>query len=229
MSSTSVQQFPLDTNHLGVRIAVLATMLIGGTLGLFVVMPAVVELVNVIAPASACLIVIGSLILGIGGAWVVERVLRQVWPSGRWLGLSGAMLTLSERSGDSKAVDLSQPISIHSWHFVVTRGRTWVPKGWYCMAYRVTQGEVSITPYTFIDPKNAEPLPQWSAFEELISRKRAPKRGEEHLLQKVSEQGELREAEENRWQDGAEMLPDDFVILLDAIDQSTDTWPVQSE
>lgn len=227
-SSTGKVVYLLDRNHVGIRIAVLLVMIVTGVLGLFVVMPALLGLIGTTGLPDLCLSLAGAMMLGVGAAWAVERGLRAVWPSGRVLVRDGNGLQLRNSSGSERTIVWDERINILSWHFVIQRGRTWVPKGWYCLAFRLTQDDDVISVYTFMKPDAAKELPQWSAFEQLISRKAAPKRGEEHLLKLVAEQGQLRGAEHDRWQDGAEMQAQDFVELIAELDSRCADWPLKA-
>lgn len=217
--------FSLDRNHGGIRLVVLLAMFASGVLGLFVLMPAIVSVLRLGGLADVCTTVVGALLLGVGASWLVERLLLRVWPSGRWLTVNDHHLELRRRSDEPVAIAWDDRINVMAWYFVVSRGRTWVPKGWFCLACRLHQDDLIITPYTFMKPEDAQGLPQWRAFEQLVSRKQAPKRGEEHLLKKVTEQGQLRAAEKDRWEDGVEMTPEDFIRFVALVDARVPDWP----
>jgi hypothetical protein len=216
--------FPLDRNHVGIRLLVLVTMFGSAIIGLFIIMPTLTNLIGITALPQLCTTVTGALALGVGASWAIENLLLKVWPSGRWLVLDNQHVEL--RKGKQPiSIRWADRVNVMAWYFVINRGRTWVPKGWYCLAIRLSQNDQIMTPYTFVKPEEAQKLKQWPAFEMLVSRKQAPKRGEEHLLKKVTEQGQLRDAEKDRWQDGVEMTAQDFFALLETVDHNVATWP----
>lgn len=221
---TNETVFSLDRNHGGIRLVVLLVMFATGVLALSFLMPAVVALLGLGGLADVCTTVAGALVFGVGASWLVERLLLRIWPSGRWLVINDDHVELRRRSEGPIAITWDDRVNVMGWYFVVTRGRTWVPKGWYCVACRLHQDDQIITPYAFMKPDDAEQLPQWRAFEHLVSRKHAPKRGEEHLLKKVTEQGQLRAAERDRWEDGVEMTADDFVKFVGLVDALVPDW-----
>ncbi|HEC23322.1 MAG TPA: hypothetical protein ENI95_10445 [Chloroflexi bacterium] len=221
--------YRVDAGHLGVRVAVLLTMVLGSWLGLFVVMPAILSLLSLTGLPELCVSIVGGVGLGVLLSWLVERLLRRIWPSGRWLEVDDQQITLHERSGETVSINWQGRINVLSWYFVIRRGRALAPRGWYCLACRLNQEENIITPYTFVKPSVAETLPQWAAFEELISRKYAPRRGQEYQLKKVAEQGQLRNAEKDRWDEGAELLPEDFFALVAMLDARVSDWPPEVE
>jgi hypothetical protein len=126
---------------------------------------------------------------------------------------------LRERSGEGIAIQWDKHINLLTWYFVVRQRRAWVQKGWFCAACRLNQDEKLVVVYSFLKPAVAQGLPQWPRFEELISQKQVPRRGEETQLRKLGEQAQLRAAERERWEDGAEMASDDFVALMGALDK----------
>lgn len=222
MSNTT---YRVDPIHSGIRLAVLTIMLIGVGLGIMVIMPALANLLGLTELPRLLLTVPGGIAFGIGLGWIAERGLRAAWPSGRWLKVGTEDITLQERSGEMVSLKWANRINVLSWHFVVRGGRSWVPKGWYCVACRLTQDDRMIAPYAFVKPTDAQAMAQWHAFPELISRKHAPKAGKDYQLRQIGEQGPLRAAEKDRWSDGAEMQPDDFAALVAEIDRRLPDWP----
>jgi len=215
-------EYHVDSNHLGVRIAVLITML-GGFIGGIVGIPALLRLLGIASGLNILLVVGGAFGLAFGLSWLVEVVLRKVWPSGRSLGVKTDQIILREKDGENVTLAWNA-IDMWSWCFAVDDRRQWVPRGWYCCALRLTEGGQAISPYSFFKPSDAQALPGWEAFQELISEKFAKRPGNEHLAAMVTDQTHLRAAEDERWQQGVEMKADDFVALLDEVQKRTG-WP----
>lgn len=217
--------YTLDSSHMGIRVAVLLTVFVGSILAYFVIVSPILRLFNTESLPVFCISTGASLVIGMGMAWAAERGLRRIWPSGVWLRIEDERLATGDRGGERAAIRWSDRINILSWYFEIHTRRAPVPKGWYCMACHLLQDEQAISVYTFIKPVIAEELPQWPAFERLISQKRAAKRGEADLLNRISEQGQLRAAEQERWMTGREMQPDDFATLLAELDKRISHWP----
>jgi len=217
--------FPLDRYHLGIRMAVLLTMFIGAFLGLFLIMPFVTDALGLTQVPDICVSLIGAIVIGVGGSWLVEQGLLNIWRSGKWLVLDDNHVEIRTRRSQPISINWAGHINVQTWYFVVTRGRALVPRGWYCLACRLAQDEQIVLLYTFTKPDEAQKLSQWPAFEQLISSKRAPKLGEEQLLTKVAEQSQLRIAEKERWENGVEMASKDFFELVKEMDAHLPNWP----
>jgi hypothetical protein len=218
-------EYHVDSNHLGVRVAVLIAM-IGGFIGGILAIPALLRLLGIASALNIILVVGGAFGLAFGLSWLVEAVLREVWPSGRSLAVKADQIVLQEKEGEDVVLDWGA-VDVWAWCFAVDDRRQWVPRGWYCCALRLAQGTQTISPYSFFKPADANALPGWEAFEELISEKYASRPGNEHLAAMVSGQIHLRTAEDERWRQGAEMKADDFVALLEVVQQRTG-WPEQA-
>lgn len=222
MAETS---YRLDITHTGIRLAVLLTMAGMTVAGAFLIIPAIARLLNLPEAATLCVSALGGIALGLGTGWGLETLLKRVWPSGRSLLVSADGIMLHNRSAEPIHLAWSKRLNVLSWHFVIREGRAWVPRGWYCVACRLTQEDNVITLYAFMKPSQAQAMPRWASFEQLLSRKRAPKKGEEHHLKQVSEQGQLRAAEKDRWAEGVEMSPQDFISLVTDLDKRVTHWP----
>lgn len=214
------ETFRLDHNHSGVRFALLVAVGLGVAVGLLAVPPLLRALG--LSPGVPMLVgVLSAVALAAGFSWLVERALRRIWPSGRTITVDDGQVHLRERSGDDAVVRWNGDVEVLSWCFVVNTRRAWVPRGWYCVALRIKQGDQLIIPYALAKPSLASELPLWEAFEELIPRKRASDFGEEVF----ASQEHLRDAEEQRWWVGGEMLFDDFAALVRAVYAHAPGWP----
>jgi hypothetical protein len=217
--------YQVDSNHTGIRVAVLAAFVLTSLLGIFVVVPWLVSVLGLRNVPQVCLASVGGVALGAGVAWWAERVLLRVWPSGDTLQADGDNLELSRRHYPPVTIRWADRINVQSWYFVVRRGRSWVPRGWLCLACRLSQDEVVIAPYTFVSPSAARDLPQWAAFEELISQKKTPGAPDAHQPMEAPEQARLLSAEKERWIDGCELRVEDFVDLIARLDERLADWP----
>jgi len=216
--------YRVDSNHLGVRLSVLLA-LVAGFAGGVVGTPALLRLVGLQGPFVALLTVAGALGAAFGASWLAEAVLPHIWPSGRRLEVEGDRLILRGPRGEHVELDLSRPLDVWSWCFVISDRRAWVSRGWYCVALRLAQDGRVILPYTFASPSAAEKLPAWDAFEELISERAFARPGQEHLVQFYNQQEHLRAAEGERWRNGAEVRLQDFAELVRLLASRLDNWP----
>jgi hypothetical protein len=217
--------YQVDSNHVGIRLAVLGTFALIGFVGAFIGIPALIRLLGLTNIPLFCLASIGGIALGAGAAWVLERVLMRVWPSGHTLRVDGAGLELKRRRSDPITISWADRISVLSWYFVVRRSRSWVPRGWLCLACHLRQDETMIIPYTFASPSVAGDLSQWAGFEELLPPPPRPGVADGHPVERASRQGQLHGAEGDRWMDGCELAAGDFADLIARLDERLAYWP----
>jgi hypothetical protein len=197
---------------------VLAVFVLAGFLGMFVVVPGLINILGLRNVPLLCLAVVGGVALGAGVAWWAERVLLKVWPSGDTLQVDGEGLDLARRHSPPVTIRWADRIDVQSWCFVVRRVRSWVPRGWLCLACRLSQDEQVIIPYAFVSPSVAKDLPQWAGFKELISQQGTPGRADPY-------QARLLSAEKERWLDGCELRAEDFADLIARLDERLAGWP----
>jgi len=219
MASLPPKQFPVDALHAGIRVAVTVAFFGTAAVAIFVV-PAIAIALKLTGILSVLFFVGGVSAISIGGALLVDRTLRKIWPSGRWLKVEQGALVYHDKDGAETVVALNPKARMIVWHFVIQQNRTWVPRGWYCVACQLAQGETQLTPYAFLKPEQAAMLPRWRAFQEVIPRKDLVRRDAEL----PDDQIRLRLAERTRWESGIELFADDFHELVVALDQSLDVW-----
>ncbi len=215
-------RYALDPLHAGIRVADAVTLFGMAALALVVILPFLSSWLQVSGIAAVALFVVGTGVLSLGSAYLVDHVLRSVWPSGRWFEVSSQTLVFHEKDGSTSTVSWGPNVTVLSWYFVIQKGRAWVPKGWYCVACQLTQGERAFTPYVFLKPEQATTLPHWHVFKEISRRKELT-----HEQQSSSEQMKLQSAEQVRWTSGVEMLPDDFSELISTLTQRLNHWPYE--
>jgi hypothetical protein len=226
----SEAEYRVDATHLGVRTVVVVVMMIGVLLGLLI-MPAVERSLGLKDVAAVCSRGIVALVLGIGLASGAERLLQRMWPSGRSLHVDQRGIMLHQRQADDVVIEWDKPINVLAWRFTVRGGRVLVPRGWNCLACRLAQGEAATTLYTFMPPERARLLGVWPAFDELAAPRRRILAGREpqHSLSESPHVAQLRMAERERWQDGAELQPPDFQEVVENIAARVEGWPPERQ
>jgi hypothetical protein len=212
--------YRVDHNHSRLRLTVLISIALGFFGGAFAA-PPLVRAISGLENTSLLVPLIGGAVVATAVAWIVERILKQVWPSGREIHLGESDLILQEPKAADVELDQAKGIAVKSWSFAITNRRAWVRKGWYCIALRAQEGESSITAYTFMSPEHAADLPGWpGSFTQLLSREEL-----EDAPDVYESQAHFRSAEEERWWIGAEMLPADFEGLVGWLAERVPYWP----
>lgn len=211
MTSTPIT-YPLDREHTALRGVVLLTFFLGGGL-------AFVTAGALIADQGIDLLAVG---IGVGvafaGAFVVERLLKRIWPSGRVLVVDAGGVQMRRRETVESAVQVDQPVTALLWTFRITR-RSRVPKGWSMVACSATSDDQQVTAYALMSPKQVAAWADYGRFVVLQPRKQQtqeastganPLRGYD-ALRADGQQRRLMEAEAERWLSGGEMTADDFI------------------
>jgi hypothetical protein len=216
--STGIQ-YPVDTEHLGIRVALPTIMLLSG---LFVwvtlAAPVDVAIVNVIGIDG--LGGLGSAFLGTGTAILAgiaaDRLLKRYWPSGRTLRVSEAVVALDDtRRGHADQITIRRDhrMNLMLWRFPVKRSTPKAPAGWLMLAVQLQQDELELTVYTFMPPKQAKKLRFYEEFTTILPPKQLQKA--KLSVRETAEQRRIAKAEANRWENGAELRPNDFMTLIE--------------
>lgn len=206
------KRYALDPVHVGIRLAVGAVLFGVAALAAIVILPSVSATAGLTGLVNVFFVTGGTLGLSAVSAYSTERLLRSVWPSGRWLSIGKSVISIQERGAPERIIRRSDPVDILAWYFVIQHNRAWVQKGWFCLACRIAQEDTDFAIFTFMTPERAQALPQWNAFEHLVSLKARTAKPNE-----TSDQPLLRLAEQSRWESGLEMYPPDFAEFVATI------------
>lgn len=213
----------VDQEHLSIRFLV-PILTIGFTVFVHVVGITVLDALLASEGASALCIMLPLDVLALlVGGYLIERLLKRVMPSRRFLEVSHETIILTDgRKTPPRIQRLSWDgtINVAAWRFPVRR-RTRIPKGWYCMAIRLLQDEEEIIFYTFMPPDEAEAVPSYDAFVRLRPRKETTSNTD---LSGVAQQRRLLKLEDARWEGGAELERDDFNKVLRRMEQHISGW-----
>lgn len=211
--------FPVDVEHAGIRLALPVIIIVGGLIVYIALLPLVTSALKSASGASDGSGVLTFIIafvgaLGIGA--LAERLLKRTWPSGRSVRIDLQALHLQDlRRNAGRAdtsINLSERVNALTWRFTVKRSSPRAPSGWTMLACQLSQENAQVIMYAFLSPKALAALPTANCFtvlaeQKVISDGKLP-------LREQSEQRRLIAAENNRWQDGAELQPNDFTRVL---------------
>lgn len=211
----------VDTEHIGIR-TIMPILAFAGLAGGFILGQLIAPIIDA-ALSSLCLSVFFSLAGLVIALFFGERIIKPRWTSGRYINLDSHQLNLVDnrkKPSQQTLIRWHDELTTQAWYFVVPTRRSRVPKNWYCTSVRLVQDETEMILYSFVSPDTAKALPY---FAEHFVRLYSKKEREEKLGQNVqwsAEQERLRRYEGQRWHDGAELAPEDFLGILALLYQS---------
>ncbi len=213
-SPAGVLRFPVDSEHSGVRLAVLVGFIVSAAI-LFVI-------ANAVIPSQGLNIVAGLIAFAgaVGVSRVFEPFLKARWPSGRALEVTREAIRVTRHSQTQVEIGSFEPIQIHLWRFPVKR-RARVPKGWYVMACALEQDDNWVAVYTFAPPDQSDQLARLVSFPVLTP---PDSKRQSDSLRVAGEQRRLLTAEQHRWHDGAEMQLADFEKFARQLKEQFPQW-----
>lgn len=231
MKRSEPRVFYLDPEHAGLRLVVVLILFFSLWLSYFLAR----WLFRIFVPAldsPSLLACLGALPLSLLLGWFAEKFLKRTWHSGRQLVLTEERLRLERPRLPDEVLALDQPLQQLWWTFSLSgypRGgrERRLPANWRCVAGQLRQDEARIIPYCFVPAPRVETWqaqydiellqPQDIYDNSLTARLSGPARPELPAEIVAGDQGRYWLAERNRWQDGVELMPDDFESLLGAI------------
>jgi hypothetical protein len=219
--------FLVDPEHTGVRLALPMLVFAGLIVGYFVA-SVILSLINPDVSAG-CFPLIGAILFAVFITTVGDTFLKRIWPSGRTLTLTDHSLDLNDhRRGKDKviSIQLDNRINPLTWRFKVSRGSARVQKGSVMLGLKLMQDESEVTIYAFMPEKEATALPNYAQFTPLVSR--IELESDKLPLREKGEQKRLLKAEQERWEDGAELLRQDFPLIIEALIPHISDWQLRS-
>lgn len=215
-----------NEEHDSVRIFVLFIMVVG-TVGGFVLWRAVLPEFGFKTLVSCG----GGVALALLGAALVESGSKRAWPSEKRFSITAQGMVQS-RPGQSPLTFTAKNYAMTTyWYFPLTD----YPRGgrerrfanhWLCLACQLQQDEDRMNVYCFISPRKAEALLAQFNFQQIYpkdiydtsfrARMTLPTRPEIPPEIIAGKEGRLWLAERNRWHDGIELSPADFLTFLNA-------------
>jgi hypothetical protein len=191
----------------------------------------------------AVLSCVGALPVGVGVTAATEYVLKRVWPSGRAVVIDEGRVRLQRRGEDDRMIEWDKRFNTLRWSFRLKgypRGgkERRVPTSYLCLALQLHQDETKMVVYTFMPPKQAEPVLGRYDFHVLNAsdiygntwkeRLTIPSRPEIPAKVIAGKEGRYWLAERNRWYDGVELMAGDFVRLLEVVEER-EAWSEERE
>jgi hypothetical protein len=212
---------PIDTEHstqLIVPALALGAALITHIIGLSLFRNSLKEIAS-----PVCAMVFIDVVIFVGAWSMIERIVKRMRSTPRYAKLNAEALVITDarhKPAQVTRIDWDKGINVKAWKFAINR-RTRVPKGWYCLAVYLLQDETDAILYTFMNPQLAEAIIGYGHFVRLQPRNDSATDSD---LDTMAEQRRLLKLENLRWQDGAEILPDDFNALLAALQRHVPAW-----
>jgi hypothetical protein len=205
--------YPVDAEHGQLRLAVAGVFILIAVMSFFILVAVIpANMFNLLA-------VLGSLIISAALTSGIERQLKARWPSGREVGLSDEAIYLSRQGHVRQAIALNGEAQLLRWCFEINK-RARVPRGWWMVAVAVRNmaTEETIAVYALVSPEDYSKLNETKRFVPL--KKLADSEG--GGIRVAGQQKRLHTAEQVRWNDGAEMKPEDFRALVDRLEAHFD-------
>ncbi len=217
-----------DPEHAGLRVTIIL-VLVAAIFLAFLLLRALLTRYLPQIGSPAVLACLGAIPLALALSAGIEALLRRSWPSGRRLVLDARGLTLQRAGRDEATLRWDEPIAATWWHFPLAgyqRGgrERRIPDRWHCVAGQLQQGDARIVAFAFVPSAKVEALqgrvplftlePKDVYDSSLRRRLEGPARPELPAELIAGEAGPYWLAERNRWQQGVELLPDDFERLL---------------
>lgn len=231
-----------DQEHAGLRVVVLGMVVLGVIVGYTGVNWALTRFASPeVQDYTVFLSCVGGAPLGLAIAWVGERILKRVWPSGNQVVLHSGETAVIEAAWQTDAAAKTEqnfePARGDTlfWYFSLSgypRGGSErrAPKRFYCMAAQVQEDEDRLIVYAFVSPRKTEELieimgtnEEGAGFHEIepkdvYDRKllsfRAPARPQIPAEVIRGPDGHYWLAERRRWQDGLELTAGDFETFI---------------
>lgn len=226
-----------DQEHAGVRTAVFVLLFVC-VLVSYLLLSLLVNLLNPAgAPDGAFFFTCGGgVVLGLGLAWLGEKLLKRFWHSGRMLTLTDDELRVTNRDAPEMAIAWAEMAGLY-WQFSLKgfqRGgrERRVNKDWVCLAVQLLDKEQPVIAYTYLPTQKATSLatavapltfhtinPQDVYESRISSRFNPPERPEIPSRVLAGKDGKYWLAERKRWAAGFELTAVDFQTLITAVHQ----------
>jgi hypothetical protein len=228
-----------DTEHSGLRLAVLASFFVSFVL-VFLILAAILRSFSgtLISDFYFALSCAGGVILAIGAAGLAEYIAKRRWSSGRSLTLNDGGLVAIVEPPEKLQFSWDGHNSVVRWY---TRLRGYrrggrerrVSADWLCVACQLQQDESRVIVFAYMPEDQAQSLMEDKRFQELrpgdfyktnLFRRwfTPPSRPDIPTKVLVGKKGHFWLAERRRWNEGLELDIEDFFVLLDELDRQVE-------
>lgn len=199
---------PVDAEHNGKRAAGCAVILAGFFVPLI--------LISLLIEQGWFVGILVGLAVAAGAATITERVLRHRWPSGRVVTIEPTQIAIVRNQQPEYALEPHQQVNALLYHFVVKRG-TRIKKGWHVVVLALEQDDTLVPFYSFASPEQFEALEDRALFRTL-------EKTDNETLKGSGVMRRMLEAESYRNAYGAEMTLDQFVGVVDQLQEQFPQW-----
>jgi hypothetical protein len=208
----------VDTMHNGIRLAVMGTFLGGGIVGF---VGGIALLPNLLLIAA-----ITGIATATGGAFAIEKVLKERWPSGRELLANSERIALTKHNKIEAVIDCQQHVNVLTWQFKIKKDSPRAKKGWHLVALALEQDDNYIIIYSAASPEEFENLPLSSSFTKLERKKKETKKKTKAVanMREAGEQRRLQTAEFVRGMDGGDINLDQFIEYIEFLQANYPQW-----
>lgn len=220
--ATAARTIVIDSEHFAIRfllpVLTIVTLLVvhlGGT----ALLDSLIDGVNplcIVLPADAAVLFLGSNL--------IERALKRLLPSRRRAVLDAEALVVTDgrrTPPEVTRIAWDRAVNVRAWYFPVRRRGARVPRGWYCMAMQLLQDDADVILYTFMPPNDAEASAGYAHFVRLRPRQETRSNTD---LSAAADQRRLLKLEDARWNDGAEIVREDFAAVLATLARVVPDW-----
>ncbi len=240
LTSPSPQPMPdslvlhADPEHGGLRTAVTILLGVSFLVGYVLVFGLIRSLPGDLPDYAIFLSCIGALVIGLGVAYVGEKLLKNRWHSGRSITLDGQGVAALDETGEEQQFAWGDNLSFAFWFFHLRgypRGgrERRVPNNWVCLSCQMQQEDRRLILTTYLPAKKAA---VWttqfnrgsSKFHEIHpavlydksfrSRIGPPARPDIPSALLSGKDGKYWLAERRRWTDGYELTTQDFETFM---------------
>lgn len=221
----------VDAEHAGIRILIPVLGLGGLALG-FIAGQFILNSIDE-SISGGCLGIPLAFVFAVLFVQIGERFIKPRWTSGRAIKLTDDQLLVQDhrnRKSQELIYTANGSLDAVAWYFEVANRHNRVPKGWYCVSVHLRQNDQEIIIYTFETPDNVQEIPGWkNHFSRLVPQKKAVlnagQAGFQDSRQNILHK-RLLKLEDQRWQDGAEVAREDFVAILEFLNEVAEFQPV---
>ena len=228
--------FHADAEHQKLRLVVMAALIILLLLSYF----GVQSLLQTFLNESPLMLVCGlTLPIALGLGWVLEQLLKRYWHSGRYIKIEPDGFRAVNQVSTDMHLRWSANLSTMKWAFKLgeyPRGgrERRLPSSNYCLALQVQQGGNQVVVHTYLPPWRAQAiienetanfvqLDPKDVYETSIRSRIYATPTRPDIPSKVLAGGNGRYwlAEKRRWQEGFELMPNDFEAFLKIVEEKS--------